>query len=765
MIKKIFVILFISALFAFDLYPQDNSGLSYGTAPYVNVQYPQALLKNEAPNNYYSRAFAYNAYGSVIPLGPFKFWLTGTGLISLYTDPSSSNFIQAGCFACNGYWYGIRYGTNALVRIDTSTGAITTIATVTGTSSPTGLAMDYTTGIMYASNYASGNNQVGTINLTTGAVTLLSGTVSTTGILIDIACSNAGQLYGHVMNGVSTQSQIYSINKTTGAGTALPQTTGFIANYAQGMSWDRSVDTGYLAAYNYTTNAGELRKINIATGATTLIATLGCEADGMAIPPYTYPIIAPISTVYTPPFLIISTAIYPFCSGIVPSKTKLFWTRYTNFTDSILFTNTSGFNWSANMPVNYPGTYKYYLSTVDSLNRVLTSPAGAPTNYYTFVVSTDTVKPVITHTPLGNCFKINWPSTVNCLVTDNFGVDSVWVRWNKNHGSWNRFNLAHGTGNIWSNPFNSDTSQVTPGDSIFYRIVARDVSGLKDSTGQYGFRIINQTVVCIGTGTTSSNYPFTTYWEDGRTDMLYTAPEIIAAGGAPGNIISLSFDVTSVGGPEMNGFNVKMQNTTATSISAFTNSGWTVCFNGSFLVGATGWQTVSLTSPYPWNGTSNLLIEICYNNAAWTAYSPVNATSANNMMVGYCTDLPTGDGCTAAWTATVLPYRCNICIVIQGLTGIKNNIPITPVKYALFQNYPNPFNPVTQIKYDLLKSGFVTLKVFDILGREISRLVNEEKQPGIYIVDYDGTNLSSGVYFYKLEVNDFTDIKKMVIIK
>ncbi|MCX6163548.1 MAG: T9SS type A sorting domain-containing protein, partial [Ignavibacteriae bacterium] len=80
-------------------------------------------------------------------------------------------------------------------------------------------------------------------------------------------------------------------------------------------------------------------------------------------------------------------------------------------------------------------------------------------------------------------------------------------------------------------------------------------------------------------------------------------------------------------------------------------------------------------------------------------------------------------------------------------------------------NYPNPFNPVTRINFDIPKQGLVTMKVFDILGREVRTLVNEVKAPGKYSVDFNGTELSSGVYFYRLESNNFTDIKRMILIK
>lgn len=98
------------------------------------------------------------------------------------------------------------------------------------------------------------------------------------------------------------------------------------------------------------------------------------------------------------------------------------------------------------------------------------------------------------------------------------------------------------------------------------------------------------------------------------------------------------------------------------------------------------------------------------------------------------------------------------------LVGIGNQTTI-PADYSLSQNYPNPFNPTTKINYTIPKSGFVTLKIFDLLGREVAVLVNAEKSAGSYIVDYNASALTSGVYFYRLEVNGFVDTKKMTILK
>jgi hypothetical protein len=108
-----------------------------------------------------------------------------------------------------------------------------------------------------------------------------------------------------------------------------------------------------------------------------------------------------------------------------------------------------------------------------------------------------------------------------------------------------------------------------------------------------------------------------------------------------------------------------------------------------------------------------------------------------------------------------------------GLTDIKYNSKILPGSYSLEQNYPNPFNAVTSIKfkvtstspYPLQRGTFVSLKVFDLLGREVAVLVNEKLQPGTYEITFDAGDLPSGVYFYKLTAGEFTDTKKMLLTK
>lgn len=102
---------------------------------------------------------------------------------------------------------------------------------------------------------------------------------------------------------------------------------------------------------------------------------------------------------------------------------------------------------------------------------------------------------------------------------------------------------------------------------------------------------------------------------------------------------------------------------------------------------------------------------------------------------------------------------------LHGIIGIEPINSEIPEKYSLQQNYPNPFNPVTNIQFSVPKKTLVKLAIFDVLGRQVAELVNEELGAGTYKIDFNGQNLSSGAYFYKISAGDFNDVKKMVLVK
>jgi len=108
---------------------------------------------------------------------------------------------------------------------------------------------------------------------------------------------------------------------------------------------------------------------------------------------------------------------------------------------------------------------------------------------------------------------------------------------------------------------------------------------------------------------------------------------------------------------------------------------------------------------------------------------------------------------------TILKYKPPIVDAVSNYRGV------TPNSFELFQNYPNPFNPTTILKFSIPKRNYVELKVYDILGNEVATLVNEEKLPGEYQIEFSVTDLPSSVYFYRLQTEEYIETKKMLLVK
>jgi hypothetical protein len=105
-------------------------------------------------------------------------------------------------------------------------------------------------------------------------------------------------------------------------------------------------------------------------------------------------------------------------------------------------------------------------------------------------------------------------------------------------------------------------------------------------------------------------------------------------------------------------------------------------------------------------------------------------------------------------------------VVITVLPSILNvESGETPLIYLLAQNYPNPFNPITRILYQIPEQAFITITVYDVLGNEIETLVKEEKHDGSYIIEFDGSALTSGIYYYRMMAGFFSQTKKMILLK
>jgi hypothetical protein len=166
----------------------------------------------------------------------------------------------------------------------------------------------------------------------------------------------------------------------------------------------------------------------------------------------------------------------------------------------------------------------------------------------------------------------------------------------------------------------------------------------------------------------------------------------------------------------------------------------------------TGLSTNFVTIKYSSTGTQMWLQE--YNgpgNGGDKATSIAVDNSGNVYVAG------ASEGSGTYFDFATIKYSQSI-----GIQTLSNEI---PSKFFLSQNYPNPFNPITNIKFDMLKSGYVSIKVFDILGQEMQELVKEFKPAGSYQLTFDGSNLGSGVYFYEMQTSEFVETKKMLLVK
>jgi hypothetical protein len=186
--------------------------------------------------------------------------------------------------------------------------------------------------------------------------------------------------------------------------------------------------------------------------------------------------------------------------------------------------------------------------------------------------------------------------------------------------------------------------------------------------------------------------------------------------------------------------------------------------------GGTTWTTVTQS----FIGASSVAGIVGASTSWWAALQAQTVYKSTNDGAAFTLDYtaPTAGGVfyhmtksrtgATIWGVRSLGGISRYGTVISGVTPISVE---TPSSYSVSQNYPNPFNPTTKINFALPKSGLVTLKVYDMLGKEVATLVNEVKNVGTYSVDFNASALSSGIYFYKVNVNGFSEVKKMMLIK
>jgi hypothetical protein len=208
-------------------------------------------------------------------------------------------------------------------------------------------------------------------------------------------------------------------------------------------------------------------------------------------------------------------------------------------------------------------------------------------------------------------------------------------------------------------------------------------------------------------------------------------------------------------------FNGNPRSETAPSIGAFENTAAIPVELTSFT--ATSQFDKIILNWVTATETNNLGFEIDrkQNNSEWEKIGFVDGhgTTTEPKEYSYIDDISTLQG-------KLLVYRLKQ-LDFDGSFEYSNvvEVEVTPIHFELSQNYPNPFNPTTAIRYSVPMEGLVTLKVYNTVGEEVIILANEVKQAGIYEVEFDASNLPSGIYFYKLQASSFVQVKKMILLK
>jgi hypothetical protein len=293
----------------------------------------------------------------------------------------------------------------------------------------------------------------------------------------------------------------------------------------------------------------------------------------------------------------------------------------------------------------------------------------------------------------------------------------------------------------------------------------------------------------VGNGTGTSVTPYGTYYMDEKVQYIITKSELMAAGYSSVNSIikSLAFNVASASTQVMNGFTIKLKHTTNTSFSStsfLTNTGMTTVYSAN-TIASVGWKTHSFTTPFTYNGTDNLLVEICFDNSAYSTDSKAYYTATSTYNTLYLrSDVPAGGTC--ANTTGIrslnrpnmrLAFSSSSSLVIlpnNDLTSQDNSTLRTIPKDNLidFQLAPNPTSSMINVTYNVeTENSEINIKLYNMMGKLVAEFEphNQTEGKSSYEINLNtATNieeLQGGVYLCALSINDEIQTKKFMLIK
>ena len=326
--------------------------------------------------------------------------------------------------------------------------------------------------------------------------------------------------------------------------------------------------------------------------------------------------------------------------------------------------------------------------------------------------------------------KVGTAWNFSATVNNTFPIDSLSI--NDSNGSPVRLNDTVSTTGIVTAVFELGTGTSGPGS------IQNDSAGISI----YGDTFTQTPGLRRGDSVLVENWKLTQF--SGLTELSYTSTSSVKILSSGLDVIPLIVTIPEIKNQAFSGFERYESRLLQINGVRFVQS-------GVFDVSTSPDVTYQV-----FNGSDTLDLRIVNTNTSLLGKDiPTGEINIVGVLLQYCSSAPYAGGYQ-------LLLRDSADITI--LTAVKNN-ESKPFMYQLYQNYPNPFNPATIITYSIPKESYVTLRVFNILGQEIKTLVDQQKSTGIYKVRFNGSGLSSGVYFYCVKAGDYFQVRKMLLLQ
>ena len=429
------------------------------------------------------------------------------------------------------------------------------------------------------------------------------------------------------------------------------------------------------------------------------------------------------------------------------STVKLHWGMNGTITDSAGMTADGNQYYGSLVPNGENGSMNYYVSFETTTGDRVTQPYGAPIATFSFQIGTDTELPVIHYvSDINDQFYPNGVQVVNIEATDNIAVDSVYLFWQVGNGVEQSVLCTQGI-NAAMYQGELTYSDVLPGTEITYWIKVIDVSsmGNSDESDPKHFSISDDYIL----GNFEKDLELNA-WNLGTWGRQYVNADVgFALNDSPGT----SYEPNSENPCDL----LEPINLTYFDQAYFTFNSGEMFSNGDF-----GYFQVKAGMDGAWS------TELMVNGFNIMKPRYVNISDFINEDELYIRLLFTSDGAdeSRGW------FVDDIHLVLNQempIVGIEDN-PTVPSEIVLYNAYPNPFNPFTSIQYRLPNAGKIDLKIYDLMGREVRRLVNGFTSAGTQSVVWDakdnlGNPVSSGVYIYRLTTESKMLSKKLILLK